>query len=220
MFLIDRALTNSLQVAEMQSPPSYQSVDSYPILTCAKKSILAEQPAMHAEQPAMHAEQPAMHAEQPAIFDMGFDRNLVERALQQFGGNMEQALEALISGRISLPGPPFPASRPPQVSHAHPAPHEEPRDSEEHVAARKQLLGVERVSDIREQLYIMLPTSARKAGWDTRSIQTALIVPSLGFSQGSPGERGVRLFDTIVGGKLSMHQLQQAETAALNALID
>ncbi len=83
-----------------------------------------------------------------------------------------------------------------------------------------QLLGFERVSDIREQLYIMLPASARKAGWDTRSIQTALIVPSLGFSQGSPRERGVRLFDAIVGGKLSMHQLQQAETAALNALID
>ncbi len=49
---------------------------------------------------------PAVHAEQPAIFDMGFDRNLVESALQQFGGNTDQALEALLSGLISSPAQP------------------------------------------------------------------------------------------------------------------
>ncbi len=52
-------------------------------------------------------------------------------------------------------------------------------------------------------------------GWDTQRIQAALDLPSLGFSVGSPGERGV---DAIADGRLSMQQLQQAENAALQAL--
>ena len=42
-----------------------------------------------------------IYSEQPAIFEMGFDLNLVARALQQFGGNSQQALEALLSRPIS-----------------------------------------------------------------------------------------------------------------------
>jgi hypothetical protein len=39
--------------------------------------------------------------QEPAIFQMGFDRHLVDFALQQFGGNQEEAADALVSGHIS-----------------------------------------------------------------------------------------------------------------------
>ena len=95
---------------------------------------------------------------------------------------------------------------------------ETPQHSDQHADARRHLLNTERSCDIREQLYCVLPGPARKAGWDTPSIQSALDLPSLGFTEGSAGERAVRLFDAIASGKLSLQQLQQAEAAQMAAL--
>jgi hypothetical protein len=185
----------------MQSPPSYDIVASsgtaeYPILKCSTKtSVVAARV------------QPLTQGKQLAIFDMGFDRHLVDRALQQFGGDEQQAVDFLLTGRAS-------ASPQPQVA-IHNA---SPNDLHEQAEARRQLLGVQNHSDISLQIYGLLPASARKAGWDTRSIQSALDLPSLGFSQGTPGQRSERLFDAILSGKLSMSQLLQAESAMMNDL--
>ena len=160
------------------------------------------------EQPKPAA-QPS-HAEKP-IYSMGFDRLLVESALQQFNGDEQQAVDALLSGRLShatvSPKPPVMHDVVPQPQH-----------SDQHADARRHLLNTERACDIREQLYCVLPGPARKAGWDTPSIQSALDLPSLGFTEGSAGERAVRLFDAIASGKLSLQQLQQAEAAQMAAL--
>ena len=183
-------------------PPSYEIVvslgpDEYPILKCSTKIY-----------PVVAARvQPLPQGKQLAIFDMGFDRHLVDRALQQFGGDEQQAVDFLLTGRAS-------ASPQPQVA-IHNAP---PNDLQEQAEARRQLLGVQNHSDISLQIYGLLPASARKAGWDTRSIQSALDLPSLGFSQGTPGQRSERLFDAIVSGKLSMSRLLQAESAMMEDL--
>jgi hypothetical protein len=186
----------------MQNPPPYDVVASsgtaeYPILKCSTKTY-----------PVVAARvQPLSQGKQLAIFDMGFDRHLVDRALQQFGGDEQQAVDFLLTGRAS-------ASPQPQVA-IHNA---SPNDLHEQGEARRQLLGVQNHSDISLQIYGLLPASARKAGWDTRSIQSALDLPSLGFSQGTPGQRSERLFDAILSGKLSMSQLLQAESAMMNDL--
>ena len=49
-------------------------------------------------------------------------------------------------------------------------------------------------------------------------VQAALDLPALGFAEGSAGERGVRLFDDIAGGTLTLQRLQQAEMEAIDAL--
>jgi hypothetical protein len=191
----------------MQSPPSYEvAVSTCQVVPCARKANYVEQPKP--------AAQPS-HAEKP-IYSMGFDRLLVESALQQFNGDEQQAVEALLSGRLSHAT----VSPKPPVMHDRPAPHDapQPQHSDQHADARRHLLNTERACDIREQLYCVLPGPARKAGWDTPSIQSALDLPSLGFTEGSAGERAVRLFDAIASGKLSLQQLQQAEVAQIAAL--
>ena len=87
----------------MQNPPPYDIVASsgpaeYPILKCSTKTY-----------PVVAARvQPLTQGKQLAIFDMGFDRHLVDRALQQFGGE-QQAVDFLLTGRAS-------ASPQPQVA--------------------------------------------------------------------------------------------------------
>lgn len=49
-------------------------------------------------------------------------------------------------------------------------------------------------------------------------VQAALDLPALGFVEGSAGERGVRLFDAIAGGTMTLQRLQQAEREAIEAL--
>lgn len=188
----------------MQNPPSYDNVASsgpaeYPILKCSTKTY----PVVAARvQPLTLAQ-----GKQLAIFDMGFDRHLVDRALLQFGGDEQQAVDSLLTGRVSA----FPQA---QVATHDPS----PNALQERAEARRQLLGVQNHSDISLQIYGLLPASARKNGWDTRSIQSALDLPSLGFSEGTPGQRSERLFDAILSGKLSMSQLLQAESAMMNDL--
>ena len=148
---------------------------------------------------------------QPAtIHSMGFDPRLVARALQQFRGDEQQAIDAIVTDRISMDDAPA-AHHVTQPALAAP-----PHDLQL-AEARLQLLGLQQVGELRANIYSLLPAAARKAGWGTERIQAALDLPSLGFSEGSPGERGAKLFDAIAGGRLSLHQLQQAETAALEA---
>jgi hypothetical protein len=191
----------------MQSPPSYEvAVSTCQVVPCARKANYVEQPK--------HAAQPSL-AEKP-IYSMGFDRLLVDSALQQFNGDEQQAVDALLSGRLSHAA----VSPKPPVMHDRPAPHDapQPQHSDQHADARRHLLNTQQACDIREQLYCVLPGPARKAGWDTPVIQSALDLPSLGFTEGSAGERAVRLFDAIASGKLSLQQLQQAEAAQMAAL--
>ncbi len=51
-------------------------------------------------------------------------------------------------------------------------------------------------------------------------LQSALDLPALGYTEGSAGERGVRLFDAIAGGALTLQRLQQAEREAVEALAE
>ena len=44
------------------------------------------------------------HNQQTTIHSMGFDPHLVARALQQFRGDEQQAVDALLSGRVLLTG--------------------------------------------------------------------------------------------------------------------
>ena len=162
------------------------------------------------KQGAQGQQQHQHHNQQTTIHSMGFDPHLVARALQQFRGDEQQAVDALLSGRVSQADAPAPRHNPQPVDDA---PSQDPQLAE----ARRHLLGLS-ACDLRMQIYIMMPAAARKAGWDTQRIQAALDLPSLGFSEGSPGERGVRLFDAIADGRLSIQQLQQAENAALEAL--
>ena len=126
-------------------------------------------------------------------------------------GDEPQAADASSSGRAAQAHAPAPHHNPQAVDAA-------PAQDGTRAAAVRQLLAVEHAGDLREQIYFVLPPAGRKAGWNTQRIQAALDLPSLGFSEGSPGERGVRLWDAIADGRLSIQQLQQAEDAALRAL--
>jgi len=126
-------------------------------------------------------------------------------------GDDLQAADASSSGRAAQAHAPAPHHNPQAVDAA-------PAQDGPRAAAVRQLLAVEHAGDLRQQIYIVLLPAGRKAGWTTQRIQAALDLPSLGFSEGSPGERGVRLWDAIADGRLSIQQLQQAEDAALRAL--
>jgi hypothetical protein len=126
-------------------------------------------------------------------------------------GDELQAVDASSRGRVAQAHAPAQQHNPQPVDAA-------PAQDGPRATAVRQLLAVEHAGDLREQIYCVLLPAGREAGWNTQRIQAALDLPSLGFSQGSPGERGVRLLDAIAEGRLGVKQLQQAEDAALRAL--